>query len=158
MFEFGSSIVLAIIEGATSAVTSRFLTPKTESREPMDMRLIVREVAKELRARDRALEISVAEMSQAVKGLKGMLERVPGFEVEKDDKVTYRPREDTNRVDVLYRLDEEIAALRRAFKLAAQSDSGPGVSQSVPPILEGLDEEIASLRTRSPHSEEDGLA
>ncbi len=158
MFEFGSSIVLAIIEGATSALTSRFLTPKTESREPMDMRLIVREVARELRARDRALEISVTEMSQAVKGLRGMLERVPEFEVRKDDKVTYSPRLDTDLGDVMYRLDEEIAALRRSFKLAARSDSEPRVSQSVHPILEGLDEEIASLRTRSPHSEEDGLA
>ena len=160
MFELGSAIVLAIVEGATSALTSHVLKRKTKSKEPMDMRLIVNEVAKELRARDRSLEISVAEMDQALKSLRGIVERVPQFEMQQDDKVTYRPRKGSEVGDVLYRLDEEIAALRKSVRSVTRSNSHrsqsePGGSQSIPQILEGLDDEIASLRTRDTASEDD---
>ena len=147
MFEIGSAIVMAIVEGVASALTSHVLKPKAESREPMDIRLAVNDVAREMRAKDRSLEISVAEMGQALKSVRAMVERVPEFEVKQDDKVTFTPRKDSDVGDVLYRLDEEIAALRKSVKSA----------HSVPPILEGLDEEIATLRTRSTVSEEDDL-
>jgi len=56
----------------------------------------------------------------------------------------------------LYRLDEEIESLRKQAKPVTQFDQGnighdqtqQKSSTNLPPILEGLDEEIASLRSK----------
>ncbi len=154
MLELGS-VVLAIVEGAANALASRLLAPKKGTKGPIDIRVIVDEVAKGLRAKDKTLEVSIAEMAEALKSLRAILERLPEFDVQRNDKVFYRPRRDSDLGDVLYRLDEEIASLRGSAKSIAQCARTTTQREqftqedtlSLPSILKGLDEEITSLRS-----------
>ncbi len=146
-----SSVVLAIVEGASSALTSHLLRRRNE---PVDIRVLVEEAVEELKAQDRELAASVAETTQALQSLKAALDGIPELDIQEDYNVIYQPSEDSDLGDVLYRLDEEIEALRRpnthdvkiGVSGAIIESSITGSVTNDQSILEGLDEEIASLR------------
>lgn len=148
-------VVLAIVEGAASSLTSRLLTRK---KDPINIRTLVDEASRELKVKNKELEASISDIALALQSLRSIIGRLPEFDVRGDDRVTYRPGRESDLGDVLYRLDEEIALLRGSVKGEEQSDSSlsrlnlpkqeaPAV---LPRILEGLDEEISSLRGNRP--------
>lgn len=150
MLEIGP-IVLAILEGASGAFASHLLTRK---KEPIDIRVLVDETAKELKAKNREMEVSLAEIGASLQSLRNLLKHFPEFDVKPDDKVIYKPQKGSDVGIILFRLDEEISSLKLANPVA-QSDRSVSPDKqpkqepatSLPSILEGLEEEIASLRS-----------
>lgn len=146
-------VVLTILKGAASSLTSRLMERK---KDPIDIRQVINEVVDELRKRDKELEVSIAEaeITTSLKSLKTLLTHFPEFDVKANDIVVFQPQKTYDLGDILYRLDEEIAALYKSSEIAYDRDKpeimlkeNSKTSTQVPSILQGLDEEIASLRS-----------
>ena len=157
MLELGS-VVLAILEGAASALTSQLLT---RTKKPIDIRVLVDSVAKDLKEKDKEMEASISEIAISLKTLKSLLENVPEFDIKSDDRVVYRPRKGSDLGSILMRLDEEIEMLRKPSNTTRSNNSETVrdehqklLSTRSPSILLGLDEEITSLRRGSNSSTE----
>lgn len=149
-----SSVVIAILQAAAGAITTHLLNKK--GKEPIDIGVLVDEAAKELKEKNKELEISMKEIAQSLQSLQELLKGFPEFDVKRDNIVYYKPKRGSNLGDILYRLDEEIESLRKPAKPTTQFDQGNisyeqpqhKSSANLPPILEGLDEEIANLRSK----------